>query len=111
MAALNALYRDVWYVIPLLTLVSPVAYPSSLVLERWRWVYGLNPVVGVIDRLRSAFTGRRETPGLILLTSAAAVAVVFIGGLFFFNLMETSVAEMHQSSVKSLAFHAPSLIW
>ena len=93
-----------WYVIPFLTLVS-------LVLERLRWVYGLNPVAGVIDRFRSAFTGRREAPGLILLTSAAAVADGFIRGLFFFNRMETCVAEMPQSSVKSPVFHAPSLIW
>jgi lipopolysaccharide transport system permease protein len=97
MSALNALYRDVRYVIPFLIqfwmFASPVAYPSSLVPERWRWLYGLNPMAGVIDGFRWAITGRGQAPGLILLASAAAVAFVVIGGLVFFNRMETSVAD------------------
>jgi lipopolysaccharide transport system permease protein len=97
LSALNALYRDVRYVIPFLIqfwmFASPVAYPSSLVPERWRWLYGLNPMAGVIDGFRWAITGHGQPPGLILLASAAAVAVVLLGGLFFFNRMETSVAD------------------
>jgi len=52
-SALNALYRDVRAVMPFVVqfwmLASPVAYPSSLVPARWRWLYGLNPMAGVID--------------------------------------------------------------
>src|SRR6201984_49189 len=97
LSALNALYRDVKYVTPFLVqfwmLASPVAYPSSLVPARWRWLYGLNPMVGVIDGFRWAITGRGNAPGLPLLASAAAVALVVLGGLFFFNRMESSVAD------------------
>ena len=97
MSALNALYRDVRYVIPFVIqfwmFASPVAYASTLVPARWRWLYGLNPMAGVIDGFRWAITGHGQAPGLLLLASAVAVAVVLVGGLFFFNRMETSVAD------------------
>ncbi|HVH71033.1 MAG TPA: ABC transporter permease [Candidatus Dormibacteraeota bacterium] len=96
LSALNALYRDVRYVIPFVIsfwmFASPVAYASSLVPARWRWLYGLNPMAGVIDGFRWAITGR-QAPGLLLLASAFAVALVLLGGIFFFNRMETSVAD------------------
>jgi lipopolysaccharide transport system permease protein len=97
LSALNALYRDVRYVIPFLIqfwmFASPVAYPSSLVPPRWRWLYGLNPMAGVIDGFRWAITGRGHAPGLLLLASSAAVALAVLGGLFFFNRMESAVAD------------------
>jgi lipopolysaccharide transport system permease protein len=97
MSALNALYRDVRYVVPFLIqfwmFASPVAYPSSLVPQSWRWLYGLNPMAGVIDGFRWAITGRGQAPGLLLLASASAVALILLGGLFFFNRMESSVAD------------------
>lgn len=97
MSALNALYRDVRYVIPFAIqfwmFASPVAYPSSLVPERWRWLYGLNPMAGVIDGFRWALTGRGQPPGSAMLASAAMVVVVLLGGLLFFQRMEGSVAD------------------
>ena len=97
LSALNALYRDVKYVIPFLIqfwmFASPVAYPSTLVPPRWRWLYGLNPMAGVIDGFRWAITGRGQSPGLLLLASSAVVALIVLGGLFFFNRMESSVAD------------------
>src|SRR5215472_13554641 len=97
LSALNALYRDVRYVIPFLIqfwmFASPVAYPSSLVPPRWRWLYGLNPMAGVIDGFRWAITGRGHSPGLLVLVSAFAVVLVLLGGLVFFNRMETTVAD------------------
>jgi lipopolysaccharide transport system permease protein len=97
MSALNALYRDVRYVVPFVVsfwmFASPVAYPSSLVPVKWRWLYGLNPMAGVIDGFRWAITGRGQAPGLLLLASSGAVAVVLVGGLFFFNRMESTVAD------------------
>jgi lipopolysaccharide transport system permease protein len=97
MSALNALYRDVRYVIPFVIqfwmFASPVAYPSTLVPPRWRWLYGLNPMAGVIDGFRWAVTRHGQAPGVLLLASAFAVAAVLLGGLFFFNRMETSVAD------------------
>jgi lipopolysaccharide transport system permease protein len=97
LSALNALYRDVRYVIPFLIqfwmFASPVVYPSTLVPPRWRWLYGLNPMASVIDGFRWAITGRGKAPNLLLLASSAVVALVVLGGLFFFNRMETSVAD------------------
>lgn len=97
MSALNALYRDVRYVIPFIIqfwmFASPVAYPSSLVPARWRWLYGINPMAGVIDGFRWAITAHGQPPGLILLASFAAVVLVLLGGLFFFSRMETSIAD------------------
>src|SRR5258708_3280984 len=96
-SALNALYRDFTTIIPFLVqfwmFASPVAYPSSLVPQRWRWLYGLNPMAGDIDGFRWALTGVGQPPGLELLASAAGVGVVFVGGLIFFNRMETTVAD------------------
>ena len=97
LSALNALYRDVRYVIPFLVqfwmFASPVAYSSSLVPARWRWLYGLNPMAGVVDGFRWAITRHGQRPGLILLASSTAVVLVLLGGLLFFNRMETAVAD------------------
>jgi lipopolysaccharide transport system permease protein len=98
LSALNALYRDVKYVTPFLVqfwmLASPVAYPSSLVPVRYRWLYGLNPMAGVIEGFRWALTGHGQPPGALLLASAGAVAVLLLGGLFFFQRMEGTVADL-----------------
>lgn len=97
MSALNALYRDVRYVVPFLVqfwmFASPIAYPSSLVPERWRWLYGLNPMAGVIEGFRWALTGHGVVPGPLMLASASAVMVVAVGGLLFFQRMEGAVAD------------------
>lgn len=97
MSALNALYRDVRYVVPFMVqfwmFASPVAYPSSLVPVRWRWLYGLNPMAGVIDGFRWALTGHGQPPGPLLLASTGAVALVLVGGVLFFQRMEGSVAD------------------
>jgi lipopolysaccharide transport system permease protein len=97
MSALNALYRDVKYVVPFLIqfwmFASPVAYPTSLVPPRWRWLYGLNPMAGVIDGFRWALTGHGQPPGPLLLASSAMVFAVVLGGLFFFQRMEGAIAD------------------
>jgi lipopolysaccharide transport system permease protein len=96
-SALNALYRDVASIVPFVVqfwmLASPVAYPSSLVPVRWRWLYGLNPMAGVIVGFRWALTGRGSAPGLMLLVSAGVVLVVLVGGLLFFQRVEGTVAD------------------
>ncbi len=96
-SALNALYRDVASIIPFIIqfwmLASPVAYPSSLVPARWRWLYGLNPMAGVIDGFRWALTGHGQPPGAQMVASTAMVAVVLVGGLFFFQRIEGTVAD------------------
>jgi lipopolysaccharide transport system permease protein len=97
LSALNALYRDVRYLIPFIvqfwTLASPVYYSSAMVPQRYRWLYGLNPMAGVIDGFRWALTGAGHPPGAILFASVAMVAVAVFGGLLFFNRMEVSIAD------------------
>jgi lipopolysaccharide transport system permease protein len=98
LSALNAMYRDVRYVVPFLVqfwmFASPVAYSSSLVPERWRWLYGLNPMVGVIDGFRWALTGHGHAPGILTAASACAVVVLLISGLLFFQKMESVIADV-----------------
>lgn len=98
LSALNAIYRDVKYVMPFLVqfwmFASPVAYPSSLVPVKWRWLYGLNPMAGVIEGFRWSLAGSGEAPGRMLLFSALAVAVILLGGLAYFQKMETTVADV-----------------
>ena len=97
-SALNALYRDVRYVTPFLAqfwmLASPVAYPSSLVPAKWQWLYGLNPMAGVIEGFRWSLTGHGQPPGALLLASAGMVMVLLIGGGLFFQRMEGTVADL-----------------
>ncbi len=98
LSALNAIYRDVRYVVPFLVqfwlFASPVVYPSSLVPERWRWLYGLNPMAGVIEGFRWSLTGRGQPPSLLLAVSAGAVLLVLLGGLVYFQKMETTIADV-----------------
>ncbi len=98
LSALNVLYRDVRYTIPFLVqfwlFVSPVAYPSSLVPESWRVVYGLNPMAGVIEGFRWALLGESDPPGPMLAVSVLVVAALLAGGLLFFRRMERSFADV-----------------
>jgi lipopolysaccharide transport system permease protein len=98
LSALNVLYRDVRYAIPFMVqmwlFVSPVAYPSSLVPEPWDAVYGINPMVGVIEGFRWALLGQSEPSGPMLAVSALMVAVLLVGGLLYFRRMERSFADV-----------------
>jgi lipopolysaccharide transport system permease protein len=98
LSALNAMYRDVRYVVPFLVqfwmFASPVAYPSSLVPERWRWIYGLNPMAGVIEGFRWSLSGRGSAPGPLLLASACGVVAVLFGGLIYYQAMEGTIADV-----------------
>jgi hypothetical protein len=76
---------------------SPAAYPSSLVQERWRWLYGLNPLAGVIDGFRWSLTGHGQPTGPLLLAFASAVQVILLGGLFFFQRMQALLPTAYES--------------
>jgi len=98
LSALNAVYRDVRYVVPFLVqfwmFASPVAYPSSLVPARWRIVYGLNPMAGVIEGFRWSLTGQGRPPDLLFLASGTMVLLLVFGGLIYFQKMETTIADV-----------------
>jgi lipopolysaccharide transport system permease protein len=98
LAALNTLYRDVRFVVPFVIqiwmFVSPVVYPVSVVPARWRWLYGLNPMAGVIEGFRWSLTGHGQPPTSLLAVSASAILVVLVGGLIFFRRMEGTIADV-----------------
>ncbi|MBI2458106.1 MAG: ABC transporter permease [candidate division NC10 bacterium] len=98
LAALNVQYRDVRYTIPFLTqlwlFATPVAYPSSLLPEPWRSLYGLNPMAGVVEGFRWSLLGRPSAPGPLIAASSAAVLVLLIGGLWYFTRMEETFADI-----------------
>ncbi len=98
LSALNAIYRDVQYALPFLTqfwlFVTPVAYPASLVPERWRWLFGLNPMAGVVEGFRWALLGRPHPPGPLVAVSVVSVLALLAGGLFYFRRMEREFADL-----------------
>lgn len=97
LAALNVEYRDVRYVLPFLVqfwlFATPIAYPSSLLSARWRVVYGLNPMAGVVDGFRWALVGAPMPPLAMLVVSASTSAVLVVTGLFFFRRVERTFAD------------------
>jgi lipopolysaccharide transport system permease protein len=97
LSALNALYRDVRHAIPFLIqlwmFLSPVAYPSTLIPAKWRSLYGLNPMAGVVEGFRWAVTGQGHPPGNLLIVSSTAVIVLLAGGAMFFKSMEGTIAD------------------
>lgn len=98
LSALNALYRDVRYVLPFLVQLwmfgSPVAYPSSIVPGKWRTLYGLNPMVGVIEGFRWTLTGHGHPPGRLFFLSLVVVIAVVVSGLAYYQRMESTIADI-----------------
>lgn len=97
LSAINVQFRDVRHVVPFLAqfwmFASPIAYPSSLLAEPWRTVYGLNPMCGVIEGFRWALLGTHTTPGPLMLVSVLAAVTVLISGAFYFRRMEKTFAD------------------
>lgn len=98
-SALNVEYRDVRYIVPFLVqfglYVSPVGFSSAIVPAKWRLLYSLNPMVGVIDGFRWALLGMKNTlylPALFL--SIFMVLALFVSGVFYFKRMERSFADI-----------------
>lgn len=98
-AALNVKYRDFRYLVPFVVqlglYISPVGFSSSIVPEKWRLMYSLNPMVGVIDGFRWSILGGQTVfywPGFLL--SLTLVAVLFITGIFYFRGTEKTFADI-----------------
>src|ERR1044071_4091037 len=98
LSALNVQYRDVRHTINFVVQVwlfaTPVAYPSSIVPAKWRALYALNPMVGVVDGFRWALLGKPESPGLPLLVSLIVVCMLLVGGLYYFRRLEQQFADI-----------------
>ena len=97
LSALNVLYRDVGHILPFLTqfwmFVTPVIYPSSRIPEKWRLLYALNPMTGVVEGFRWALLGLNTAPTAIIMVSSAIAVLLLVGGLFYFRRMERTFAD------------------
>lgn len=98
LSALTVEFRDVAYIIPFLIMagqyVSPVAYASSIVPGKWRLLYSLNPMTGVIDGFRWSILGTASPNWESVVISSISVVILFILGLLYFNKMEKTFADI-----------------
>jgi len=98
LSALNVRYRDFRYVTPFLVqfwlYATPIAYSASLIPDQWQFVYNLNPMTGVVNGFRWALVGQTMQLDPIFLVSLAMVAVLFLGGLIYFQRMEQTFADL-----------------
>jgi lipopolysaccharide transport system permease protein len=98
LSALNVKYRDIRYTVPFLAqlwfFATPVVYPTSIVPADWRFLFALNPMVGVVDGFRWALLGTARAPEPTVLISIGAVLVLFTGGLFYFRRVERTFADV-----------------
>jgi lipopolysaccharide transport system permease protein len=98
LSALNVQYRDVRYTLTFIVqfwlIASPVAYSATLVPAKWRPFYGLNPMAGVIEGFRWALLGKTPAPGALLWVSVAVVAIVLVGGFYYYRRMEKTFADL-----------------
>ncbi len=98
LSALHVKYRDVAHLVPFVIQIwmyaSPVIYPMTLVPERWRPLYSLNPMVGVIEGFRWALTGGNFPDPVATAVSIAVVAIVLISGLVYFRRTEREFADV-----------------
>jgi lipopolysaccharide transport system permease protein len=98
LSALNVKFRDVRLMLPFLVQIwmfaTPIAYPSSLLHEPWRTVYGLNPMVGVVEGFRWALLGVKTPPGPMVIVSGAMSLLILLGGVIYFRRMEKTFADL-----------------
>jgi lipopolysaccharide transport system permease protein len=98
LSALNVQFRDVRYMIPFITqawlFATPVAYPSSMLSEPWRTLYGINPMVGVVEGFRWALLGTDTAPGPMMIVSFAVASLILISGVYYFRRMEKNFADI-----------------
>lgn len=97
LSALNVRYRDVRHTLPFLTQIwlfaTPIAYPMSIVPEQWRTLYGLNPMVGVVEGFRWCLLGQSTLDFSVLVSTGVAI-VLLVGGLFYFRHSEKAFADV-----------------
>lgn len=98
LSALNARYRDVRYAVPFLIQIwlflSPIAYPASMVPEKFRWLYGLNPLAGAVEGFRWALLGSPAPQPAMMAVSASVVLCLLAGGLVYFRMTERTIADV-----------------
>jgi len=97
-SAMNVLYRDVRYIVPFLIqawlFATPIAYPSSLIPQPWRTLYGINPMVGVVEGFRWALLNTDTAPGPIIAVSTLVAFAFLLSGVYYFRKMEKKFADV-----------------
>jgi lipopolysaccharide transport system permease protein len=98
LSAMYVQFRDIRHVIPFLTQIwlfaTPIAYPSSLLTEPWRTVYGINPMTGVVEGFRWALLGTKTAPGPMVIVSSCVALALLLSGAFYFRRMEKTFADV-----------------
>ena len=98
LSAMNVQFRDVGYTLPFIIqfwmFATPIVYPSSLLPEPWRTLYGINPMAGVVEGFRWALLGTDTAPGPIIIVSSLAALALLVGGAFYFRRMEKTFADV-----------------
>ena len=98
LSALNVQYRDIRYAVPFLIqfglLITPIAYPSSLLDDPWRTIYAINPMAGVVEGFRWALLGVDTAPGPMNVVSTVAALGLLVSGAFAFRRMERTFADV-----------------
>jgi lipopolysaccharide transport system permease protein len=98
LSTLNVEYRDVRHSVPFITqfwlFATPIAYPSSLLSEPWRTLYGINPMAGVVEGFRWALLGTDTQPGAMIFVSSLMALAILIAGAFYFRRMEKTFADV-----------------
>jgi lipopolysaccharide transport system permease protein len=98
LSALNVQFRDIRYIAPFIVQVwlfaTPIAYPSSLLSEPWRTVYGLNPMAGVVEGFRWVLLGSGPGPGWMMILSSAMCLVLLVGGAYYFRHVERTFGDI-----------------
>jgi lipopolysaccharide transport system permease protein len=98
LSALNVNYRDIRYVVPFMVqfwmFATPIVYPSRLLPEPWRTLYGLNPMAGVVEGFRWSLLGVKTQLGPMMAISAAVSLAVLVSGMFYFRRMERTFADV-----------------
>jgi lipopolysaccharide transport system permease protein len=98
LSAMNVQFRDVRYAVPFLIqvwlFVTPIAYPSSVLNEPWKTLYGLNPMAGVVEGFRWALLGTDTPPGPMTVLSAVVALALIVSGVFYFRRMEKGFADV-----------------
>lgn len=89
---------DVGHALPVILQIglylTPVLYPIGLVPVAWRWLYDLNPLVGIVDSARWALLGTGEFPAYALTASAIISLTVLVGGIYFFRILEDATTDV-----------------
>jgi lipopolysaccharide transport system permease protein len=98
LSAMNVQFRDVRHVVPFLVqfwlFATPIAYPSSLIPEPWRVVYGINPMAGVVEGFRWALLNTDSPPGLMLAVSTITSLILLVSGAYYFRRAEKTFADV-----------------